>query len=268
MKLWQAARKADILVDANMSLLTCWVGLCFRKKWFVIHHGLYSKDLKGKLKNLLTRFSQNISVSQFLAKQILGKSEVIPNFLRFPIQFNTAKEKKHDVVFLGRLVSEKGLDILLGAWEILAAQEIFLRVAIVGNGTEKEYLMQWLQAKHRKEYIIYKGSLDGAALIDVLQASKAMWVPSRAQEGFGMVVLEGLAAGCTVWVSNNGALPEAVGGFGKIVTDNTAEGWAKAVLSNRPANVAKDATNYIEQFAVEQIAQRYINHFQTSIGVG
>ena len=45
-------------------------------------------------------------------------------------------------------------------------------------------------------------------------ARKAVPVLSLLEEAFGLVVIEGLACGCSVVASNRGGIPEALGGFG------------------------------------------------------
>ncbi len=39
-------------------------------------------------------------------------------------------------------------------------------------------------------------------------------MPSLLEEAFGLVVVEGLACGCSVVASNRGGIPEALGGYG------------------------------------------------------
>ena len=55
----------------------------------------------------------------------------------------------------------------------------------------------------------FAGALDAAGVAQALQRIKVLVIPSLCEETFGVVMLEGLAAGCHVVASEIGGLPEA-----------------------------------------------------------
>lgn len=72
--------------------------------------------------------------------------------------------------------------------------------------------------------------VDDALLAALYQTATLLAMPSR-DEGFGLPVVEAMAAGLPTLVANRGALPEVAGDAGLIVEDETAEAWADAIAS-------------------------------------
>lgn len=101
----------------------------------------------------------------------------------------------HDrlVVFVGKLIANKGVDLLLGAWPLVLAREPRAKLLVVGFGAERERLEQ--AAVAQGERIIFTGRLDHEELVELLPACEAIVVPSIFPEAFGMVAAEGAACG-------------------------------------------------------------------------
>src|SRR5689334_13350053 len=74
------------------------------------------------------------------------------------------------------------------------------------------------------------GIKSGSDLARYLARHRVMAVPSRCEEGFGIVALEGIACGCVVVGTNLGGLPEAIGPVGIVVPngDSGARSFASA----------------------------------------
>src|SRR5690606_36216333 len=111
-----------------------------------------------------------------------------------------------DFVFVGRLVSQKGCEMLIDA---CAQLTVPFTLNIIGNGVEAEKLMEKVLTLGLEKQIRFLGRMDGEPLAKMLNRHKVMIVPSMDVEGFGIVVLEGLACGCKLIVSNAGGLTEA-----------------------------------------------------------
>ncbi len=124
---------------------------------------------------------------------------------------------KFIVLFVGRLVSEKGIPELLEAVKLFK-KGIDLKIA--GSGP--------LEYKVGKYYI---GSVSQDDLPTYFSASDVVIVPSTHEEGFGRVILESLACGTPVIASNRGAIPE--------VMDRTVG----ELIDVTPKNI-KEAVNY------------------------
>jgi glycosyltransferase involved in cell wall biosynthesis len=102
---------------------------------------------------------------------------------------------QHDrlVVFVGKLIANKGVDLLLDAWPRVLAQEPHARLLIVGFGEERERLQA--AAAPLGERVLFTGRLDHAELTELLPACEALVMPSIFPEAFGMVAAEAAACG-------------------------------------------------------------------------
>ena len=270
-QLFKLAQKSDIFIEANISLKTVVVGLFNRKKWVVIHHipYLHQKSIAGIIKQWLTYFSHNISVSEFVQKTIPGKSIVIPNFYNSVFDAVSTTEKTEHTVFVGRLVSDKGVDFLLNAIALLIKEYPTIQITIIGDGPEKENLIQLCKKSNLQNHVSFINSLDPILLAKKLATFKWLVIPSLWEEPFGLVALEGLAAGCTVIASDGGGLTEVLGNFGILFKrGNKDDLVAKLQLAYSTDLVQEpEKIELLKQhLAIHQqqlIAKKYINYFST-----
>jgi glycosyltransferase involved in cell wall biosynthesis len=112
------------------------------------------------------------------------------------------------VFALGRLVANKGFDLLLDAWDRLPATSS-ARLVIAGDGPAKAALRSRAAAARRPGSIRLAGSLDRAQVAATMRAATVFVLPSRA-EALGLTVLEAMAAGTPVIASKVGGVPELV----------------------------------------------------------
>jgi len=116
-------------------------------------------------------------------------------------------DREVDIVFIGRLHYQKGIEDLIFALNILFGKIgcSISRVVIVGDGSVayRKYLMS-LTRDRRVEFI---GYLDDEAKFKILTDSKIAVFPSH-NESQGLVVSEALAAGCKVILSDIPAFRE------------------------------------------------------------
>ncbi|WP_045742072.1 glycosyltransferase family 4 protein [Actinoplanes rectilineatus] len=108
------------------------------------------------------------------------------------------------ISFAGRLVYEKGVQLLLAALPALTGRFPGLRVVIAGDGPYKKELEDLADAR-----VTFSGFLGGHELTALMGASDCYVVPSI-YEPFGMVALEAAAAGTPVAVADTGGLAAIV----------------------------------------------------------
>jgi len=120
---------------------------------------------------------------------------VIPNALScFPTTTSTCEPKK--AIFAGRLVYEKGVDLLIESWAIVFQQHPDWELHIYGQGNEKDNLSRLIHEKgldavvkiHPPEKDIYKQYVEHSMFI----------FPSRYLEAFGMVQTEAMSCGLPI----------------------------------------------------------------------
>ncbi|MGH3876913.1 MAG: glycosyltransferase [Actinophytocola sp.] len=116
--------------------------------------------------------------------------------------------RSEHVLFLGRLTEEKGVRLLMTAWDRLAADGgLGLPLVLAGTGPLQDEVARW--ARDRDD-VRYHGLADPAACRDLLARSAAAVVPSTWLETFGLVVVEAMAAGVPAVVAGHGSLAELV----------------------------------------------------------
>lgn len=145
-------------------------------------------------------YSALISVAKSTLEKNLQTKNVfiIPNGIN-PEKFAPAirlRSKIKKVIYIGRLSKEKGVDLLIGAFNRLGNRR--LKLSIVGNGPEEQKLKQY-QGKN----IFFAGRLDGKDLVAELKSADLLVLPSRT-EGLPVTLLEAWAAKLPILVTDVG----------------------------------------------------------------
>ena len=139
-------------------------------------------------------------------------------------------ERTKDIVFLARLVSDKGGDIILEALARMRLQGLTPRLTIVGDGPERANLEAMAHRLGVGPQVIFLGMQTGEALVSILNEHRVMAVPSQLAEPFGVVALEGIACGCVIVGSEGGGLPDAIGPCGLLFPNGDADALADRCL--------------------------------------
>jgi glycosyltransferase involved in cell wall biosynthesis len=112
------------------------------------------------------------------------------------------------VLFVGRLVYEKGIHILINAVPKVLAK-VNAKFIIVGSGYMKEQLLSIVRSMGLEHKVFFEGFVDEAKLLKLQKCADVSVVPSLF-EPFGIVALEAMAAKSPVVVSDTGGLSEIV----------------------------------------------------------
>jgi glycosyltransferase involved in cell wall biosynthesis len=113
------------------------------------------------------------------------------------------------VLYFGKLLHQKGVHVLLEAWERLSAEHPEMTLVIVGFGTERE----WLEAQAGAS-VVFTGAMDHAQLQALIPLAEAVVVPSVLPEAFGMVAAEAASCGVMPVVADHSGLAEVAAGLG------------------------------------------------------
>jgi glycosyltransferase involved in cell wall biosynthesis len=114
------------------------------------------------------------------------------------------------IAFAGRLVREKGIDVLLEATARLTPLFPDLRVLIAGAGPERERLMAQIERLRLAQHVTLLGHLSREALESCFDTAWVQAIPSRWEEPFGNVATEAMMRGTAVVASAFGGLAESV----------------------------------------------------------
>jgi glycogen(starch) synthase len=259
----------DVFLQNNISLRTLWPLLFFRRPLFITHQ-TWITDTQGRvhwqhrLKLFVLRFARSFAISQAIAQQLPTPSRTIGN----PYDDEIFKEfqsvdRANTLVFVGRLVSDKGLDVLIDALAVLRESGVKTHLTVVGEGPERARLEKQIAELELQSWVEFVGRQSGLQLAQTLNRHKILVVPSRWREPFGVVALEAIACGCVVVGSEQGGLPEAINSCGMTFPNGDARALADilAALLQNPAQydgLRRNASSHLARFAKRHVANLYL----------
>ncbi|MEM2794061.1 MAG: glycosyltransferase family 4 protein [Candidatus Methanomethylicia archaeon] len=213
-------------------------GMIFWERWMK-QFGRLSilKALIGYAFELLSiKLSRNIhTVSETSKKDILQigfKNKniyVISNSLDLRLYpGNDNVEYENEIVFIGRLVFYKNLEVVLKALKYMSSQDV--KLTVIGDGPMKKHWQKLAEDLEITDKVEFKGYVPHEEKIKILRRASALVLPSLF-EGFGIVILEAWAYKKPVIVSNTPPLNQIVehGKDGIIVDLFKTEEWAKYI---------------------------------------
>jgi glycosyltransferase involved in cell wall biosynthesis len=180
------------------------------------------------------------------------------------------EERSDDLIFVGRLVSEKGIDLLLTALARLRTRGLFPKLTIVGAGPELSAIQEMAAVLELNDQVTLVGCKRDDELLILLRQHKVLVVPSRYDEPFGIVALEGIACGCVAVGTRGGGLPEAIGPCGITVPNGNPGALAQALEQlllnpNERKRLLIRAPEHLARFHPATIAQTYLNLFHSRL---
>ncbi|UDM51827.1 glycosyltransferase family 4 protein [Cupriavidus sp. MP-37] len=186
----------------------------------------------------------------------------LPNPLPFPMPAAPAPRASKTVLAMGRLVPAKGFDVLLRAWQTVAAEEPEWQLVIHGEGEERTRLM----ALVRELGLQGSASLAGVCH-DPLQTygQASVFCLSSRYEGFGLVLIEAMAFGLPIVSTDCETGPRELLDPARdalVVATDDANALAQALLAviRQPelaATLGANGRQKASQFALERLAQRW-----------
>ena len=212
-----------------------------------------------------------IVCSHFMADQMveyfrlpIDKVDMVPNgVIVGPDLFNEPRERQtfrrrfvaddeHLVFYVGRIVYEKGLQVLIDAWPQIAGQAR-ARLVIAGIGSYLELLQAQVADRGLSDQISFIGFIADEEREQLYRVADVAVLPSL-YEPFGIVALEAFATGCPLVVSATGGLSEVVqhGTTGLLVPPGDYIALAGAILETLSQPQAARARAAIARALVQE----------------
>lgn len=227
--------------------------------------------LSGKLLRQCAWMTANSAATLALARAACGeidtRSSIIYNGLLavcvapLPLRFDPPV-----IAFMGRLVSKKGVDILLRAMALVRKEIPDARLLIAGDGPCRAELERLADDLALTPHIEFRGWVAPEKAPDFLNQAAIAVVPSRTMEPFGNVAVEAMLMARPVIASRQGGLAEIVvdGETGFLVdsgdpaalAERILELAADAALASRMGAAGKIRAT--EEFSLERCADEYI----------
>ena len=177
------------------------------------------------------------------------------------LEQNPAVAPRFTVLFVGRFYRRKRVDVLLHAAAALRSRIPELEVRMVGNGPCNSAWRALARELKLEGVVTWLGDVTRAELAAEFNRAQLFCLPS-VQEGFGIVLLEAMAAGRPIVAARAGAVPE-VAPHGLLVEPENAEALAAGIEalygSEEQRTVqAKAGAAWVEQFESTQVARQFL----------
>ncbi len=217
---------------------------------------------------------------------VKNRIEVIPNAIHL-ISFKeddelkrTEIKKKHNlkedekiILFVGRIASEKSIDKIIKALEIIKKRDISkVKLLIVGDGPAIDELKQLTRTLKVEEDVIFTGTVSYEEIQHYYKMAYVFTIASTT-ETFGIVTIEALASGVPVLaVKAPGAVDILTDGLDGLLVDNDVEKFAKALekIIREPelrGKLSQGALKTSEKYSIDTISERMINLYREVIEI-
>lgn len=195
---------------------------------------------------------------------------VIPQLgLTPPLEIQRPANADLSIGFVGRLVPEKGLDVLLRACVKLLGR---WRLTVVGSGPEQESLEALAEKLGIASRITWLGPLPAGEVRRLWPGMDCLVVPSRTTPGwvetYHATLIEAMGHGVTVIGSDSGAIPELIDTAGLIVPEGDPAALALALqhLADSPrerGRLGREARlRVMEEYVNDAVARRTLEFWE------
>ena len=148
------------------------------------------------------------NLTQFVSNHFQKEGKTLANPILIEKKQNSNSEGNY-ILFVGRLVPEKGILTLLKAFQNIAKQFPNEKLWIVGDGNQIEELQIFIE-NNELQNVSFLGNKSREELLEIYANSKFSVVPSEYLEAYGNVILESLAIGKTVITSDLVGIKEEI----------------------------------------------------------
>jgi glycosyltransferase involved in cell wall biosynthesis len=213
-----------------------------------------------------SRFMRSVALANGLPAE---RVTVIPLFV--PPTDGLSTPARRTIAFVGRIVREKGLDVLIEA--LSSCPDRWDGLLVAGEGWDRERCHRLVHRYGIGSKVEFLGHLDAAGVRGVFDAARVVAVPSRWPEPFGIVGLEAMAAGRPVVASGVGGIPEWLddGRTGVLVPPGDPRALARALVSvlaepGRAETMGAEGRRQIERFSPESHLRQLLAVYEQAAG--
>jgi L-malate glycosyltransferase len=150
-----------------------------------------------------------ISISELTTRRIapiVGEARVVTVPLGVSMATVDATEpssERIDILYSGRLLHNKGVDLLIEAVDKLRTARPEIRCVVIGSGPEEEPLAELVASLGLESNVSIRPFVDDEVDLFALMKSTRVFVLPSVREGFGLVALEANACGTPVVTTNH-----------------------------------------------------------------
>jgi glycosyltransferase involved in cell wall biosynthesis len=182
---------------------------------------------------LAKRVAANVGPSDHTGRRIaLPRGQTIYHGIEDAFSAEDSRPVNHSpmcFLYLGRLVPEKGVDLLLAAAAKVRQAGDDFRLKIVGDGPERYRLESTAEELGLKGYVKFLGYRQGSELLEALAGVSTSVIPSRCEEACPVTAIEQMMRGQLMIVTDLGGIGEVVGGAGLKFPPGDADALAACI---------------------------------------
>ena len=230
--------------------------------------------LRRRLHKLDGKIAVSKAAMEFASKHVPGYYNIIPNGIDLELfspdvsPISEFRDGKLNILFVGRLEKQKGVNYLIKAYRRVRQEVPNSRLIIVGPGTR-------LRGKYEQEVlrgglkdVIFVGGKPQSELPQYYKTADVFCAPATGLESFGIVLLEAMAVGKPIVATNidgyNSVLTHGVEGL--LVPPKNEEMLAQALVSlltneSLRQEMAARARLKAKEYGWEHIAQKILDYY-------
>lgn len=208
-----------------------------------------------------------------------GRLAVIPQFGVDPDIYTPAPDGERErlrfrIGYAGRLVPEKGIDVLIKA---VARLDGAWHLSVLGDGPIRDELITLAGLLNLGGSVAFELSRPSAAMPDYYRQLDCLVLPSLTRrnwkEQFGRVLVEAMSCGVPVIGSDSGAIPEVIGEAGLIVPEGAIPALADALraimwdvgVQRKLGRLGRERV--LERFTQKEVAERTVGVYRDMAGL-
>ncbi|MCS4541081.1 MAG: glycosyltransferase family 4 protein [Euryarchaeota archaeon] len=233
------------------------------KSWKNLLFKYFLKKALSKAKGII---ATNNFVKEGLNREYNVEAEVIPNGVTLK-EFYRSKSEPF-ILFVGRLSPEKGLRVLVKAFDAICKKRNDVNLKIVGDGPLKLELIEYSKKNPQIEIC---GYITKDELRNLYSRCSFLVLPSVIED-FGVVLLEAQASSKPVISTNAGGISEIVQHkrTGLLVKQGDVKELVEAMLllindEKLRENMGAQARSFVEQFDWGKIASKIVKVYEEAI---
>lgn len=232
----------------------------------------------GGIRSLLLSFPRywlckgvaaNVTITDHVAFRLkLPRSRTIYYGIEAPQQMihidGHERSSALQVAYVGRLVAEKGLPVLLEAAKSVKDRGGEFRLTFIGDGPERCRLEELVKDRGLGDRVAFTGDLRGADLERSASEMDVVVMPSVWEETAGLAAIEQMMRGRSVVASDIGGLSEVVGDAGWKFPAGDAEALGRRLLEiiehpQEAVLMGRRAREYaLRHFAVDRMIEEHL----------
>lgn len=172
------------------------------KKSNLIVHKLIRKPWVTIVRESEATYAPSNYLIKLMGKRYHGKYSVIPNGIDLNLyQFTPGNKKEHRILFVGRLQSTKNVQAIIRAASMVSLGD--WTIDIVGDGPYRKELESLARECGIQDSVVFHGRVENGSKEHISILNKAaLFISESYFESFGVAVVEAIASGCSIILSD------------------------------------------------------------------